>query len=139
MSDSFCAGALIKADPYNTQLRAEQTATKTKSSTAPSFGKPVSSLRFLATVPRFSVCDGDYRSRVERCEFSLGLGPCGRTVTGLWFCANGDFLTIIQECALPSEGESEVKEFVYLIREITGRVEVTSVQESDGEIKTPHC
>ncbi|MBM1189375.1 hypothetical protein [Pseudomonas weihenstephanensis] len=112
---------------YNTQLREEQTATKTKSIKVPSFGKPVSSLRFLATVPRFSVCDGDYRFRVERCEFSLGLGPCGRTVTALWYRADGDFLTIIQECAPHECGKSDVKEFVYLIREITGRVEATSV------------
>lgn len=91
------------------------------------FGKPVSKVRFLATIPRFSVCDNAYRSRVERCEFSLGIGPCGRTVTGLWYHMDTGFLTILQECAVPKEGYAEVKEFIYLVSEITGRVEVTSI------------
>lgn len=94
----------------------------------PSFGKPVSNLRFLAQVPRFSdFRHHRYESRIERCEFSLGLGPCGRTVTGLWYQVDTDFLTITQECGLPSEGKVEVKNFIYLIREISGRVAATSV------------
>lgn len=97
-----------------------------ESSTMTSFGNPVSRIRFYSQVPR--VCaEGKLTTDPEHCEFTLGLGPCGRTVTGLWHHMDRDFLTILQECAVPQEGQSEVKKFIYLVSEITGRVEVTSV------------
>jgi len=131
MRDFFSTGDYIKTDPYNTQLRAEQTSTKTKSSTAPSFGKPVSKLRFLAAIPRYSERDSSFVSRIERCEFNLGVGPCGRYVTGLWFDMSSNFLTITQESeeinGVGPHGTPEFKEFTYLITDITGRIEAVSI------------
>ena len=97
MRDSFCAESLIKTDPCNTQLRAEQKTTKPKSSIAPPFGKPVSKLRFMAGIPRYSERDNCFAARVERCEFNLGVGPCGRYVGGLWLDLSSSYLTITQE------------------------------------------
>ena len=88
--------------------------------------KPISRIRFYSQVPR--VCEGGKLTAAhERCEFTLGLGPCGRIVTRLGYQLDKDFLTILQECAAPDEGEIDVKKFIYLVSEITGRVEVTSV------------
>jgi len=131
MRDSFSAGEFIKTDPYNTQLRADQTATKTKSSTAPSFGKPVSTLRFKAMVPRYVQRDGVFKSLAERCEFNLGVGPCGRFVKGLWFDLSSNFLIITQESYAVQfhtpHGSPEFKEFTYLITDITGRIEAVCI------------
>lgn len=93
-----------------------------------SFGNPVTRIRFVAQVPSFQdFRHRQYASSIQRCEFTLGLGPCGRTVTRLGYHLDKDFLTILQECAAPDEGGIDVKKFIYLVREITGRVEVTSV------------
>lgn len=127
MNGSFVTGDFIKTDPCNTQLRAEQTATKPKSSTAPSFGKPVSKLRFLAAIPRYSELLNDFRSRTEACEFTLGLGPCGRIVEGLWFKLTKDYLIITQESYVESGQLAEFKEFTYLVTDITGRIEAVSI------------
>lgn len=131
MSCSFRIEVFVKTDPCNAQLRAEQTATKPKSSTEPSFGKPVSKLRFLSANPRYSELHKDFRSRTEACEFSLGLGPCGRIVTRLWFELTRDFLVITQESyAVHTNapyGVPEFKEFTYLITDITGRIEAVSI------------
>lgn len=124
--DSLFAEDNAKMDLCNTQLRAVHALTNTESSTVTSFGKPLSRIRFYAQVPRF-VHVGRYDFPIERCEFSLGMGPCGRTVTCLGYHLDKDFLTILQECAAPDEGEIDVKKFIYLVSEITGRVEVTFV------------
>ncbi len=125
--NSFHAGDNTKTDLCNTQLRAAHALTNTESSTAPSFGKPISGIRFYSQVPR--VCDeGKLTAYHERCEFALGLGPCGLYVTALTLELTKDFLTIIQEthAPFPAMGYG-VKKFIYLVREILGRVEVTSV------------
>ena len=70
--------------------------------------------------------DRETDRRYERCEFALGRGPCGLWVSELRYALNSEFLTITQE-ALPDSAGSEVKEFIYLVSEITGRIEVTSV------------
>lgn len=102
--------------------------TYNESSTVTSFGNPVSRIRFLAQVPSFQdFRRRQYASSIQRCDFTLGMGPCGRTVTRLAYHLDTTFLTILQECAAPQEGEIEVKKFIYLVSEITGRVEVTSV------------
>ena len=124
--DSLFAEDSAKTDLCNTQLRAVHALTNRESSTVTSFGKPLSRIRFYAQVPRF-VHVGRYDFPIERCEFTLGLGPCGRTVTRLGYHLDTAFLTILQECAAPDEGEIDVKKFIYLVSEITGRVEVTSV------------
>lgn len=99
-----------------------------ESSTVTSFGNPVSRIRFLAQVPSFQdFRRRQYASSTQRCESTLGLGPCGRTVTRLGYQLDKDFLTILQECAAPDEGKIEVKKFIYLVSEITGRIEVASV------------
>lgn len=127
MNRFFRFERVYKTDLHNAQLRAVHIPTNIKSSTVTSFGKPICRIRFYTQVPRFSDMHGRYDFPIESCEFSLGLGPCGRTVTGLWFAMDRDFLTITQECAVASEGKCEVKNFIYLIREISGRVAVTSV------------
>ena len=62
----------------------------------------------------------------ERCEFALGRGPCGQWVSELRYALNSEFLTITQETRFAST-DGEVKEFIYLVSEITGRIEVASV------------
>ena len=87
--------------------------------------KPISRIRFYSQVPR--VCEaGKLTAEHERCEFALGLGPCGLWVSELRYALNSEFLTITQE-ALPDSAGSEVKKFIYLVSEITGRIEVASV------------
>lgn len=129
MSHSFLHEVLIKTDPCNTQLRAEFKSTNTDSSTAVSFGKSVSRLRFFASIPRIHQVDGVEHvvPKHECCEFKMGIGPCGRDVVGLWFKLSRSFLTITQASVTPNSSDIEHKEFTYLIPEITGRIEATSV------------
>lgn len=126
MKGSLRVNSSTRSDLCDTQSRAVCKFESNEVITVPSFGKAVSNLRFLASVPR-KRREGTYQVSVERCDFSLGVGPCGRTVTALWYHVDGDVLTITQECALPSEGESEVKNFIYLLREISGRIVATLV------------
>lgn len=90
-----------------------------------SFGNPVSRIRFYSKVPRISQ-EGALTADHERCEFTTGLGPCGLWVSSLSYELSREFLTITQETYLDST-KREVKKFIYLVSEILGRVEATSV------------
>jgi hypothetical protein len=64
--------------------------------------------------------------------FRLGQGPCGKVVSKLtvtWYGAP-DRLVIRQDY----EGDHPAKDFIYLARDITGRVEVTHREETPQEV-----
>lgn len=76
--------------------------------------------------------------KAKEVEFSLGLGPCGRIVTSLEYRISGEFLTVIQT-SYPIGAEKaimgrtvwlnssrEIKEFIYKITDIHGRIVTTS-------------
>lgn len=63
--------------------------------------------------------------------FELGLGPCGRVVTELYMGCGDKWITIIQTSFPPGfEGKQdhrEIKEFLYKIRDVRGRIMATQV------------
>ena len=88
-------------------------------------GRSVSCIRFFSMVPRVATAlpDKPLRARHELCEFSLGLGPCGRVASRLWYRVEPDFLHITQE-SFETDGQvPEFKEFTYRIMDIMGRIE----------------
>jgi hypothetical protein len=60
--------------------------------------------------------------KTGRAEFRLGDGPCGRHVTNLrvTWSSNPDRIVVRQRYR-----EGDTKDFIYLVRDITGRVQVT--------------
>lgn len=74
--------------------------------------KTVRRLRFVAAVPRVFKKEGIkpfVHATHEVCEFSLGLGPCGRVVTELTYSVSPEFLTITQK-SYPEEGPGDVSD-----------------------------
>jgi len=90
------------------------------------FGKQVSRVRFFSFVPRVTELPSNpVQARQELCEFTLGLGPCGRVVSRLWCRIEPDFLFITQESFEVDGQVPEFKEFTYRFTEITGRIAST--------------
>lgn len=83
------------------------------SSTMPKFDKSVSRIRFFADIPR--VIEGAFGSpgkvtvTPERCEYVLGLGPCGRVVTELRYSIDSSYLTVTQT-SYPQDAPEDVEE-----------------------------
>ncbi|WP_066765661.1 hypothetical protein [Sphingobium sp. CCH11-B1] len=57
--------------------------------------------------------------RSQTVEFKLGLGPCGKTVTGLKTDNDREFFYILQ-----SHDDGTHKRFMYRLCQIVGRIEV---------------
>lgn len=77
---------------------------------------PIQSIRFLATVPGMA--------QPFLTEFALGEGPCGRFVDGLWVEFNKSFL-LISQGSIGDDDLYEVKEFIYKMDDVHGRITVT--------------
>ena len=54
--------------------------------------------------------------------FNLGLGPCGKTVETLEIHYDDTFVTVTQICS-----DTEKKVFMYRVKDLIGRIEVTYV------------
>lgn len=83
------------------------------SSTMPKFDKSVSRIRFFADIPRVveGTCGSPRKVTVtpERCEYVLGLGPCGRVVTELRYSIDSSYLTVTQT-SYPEDAPEDVEE-----------------------------
>lgn len=92
------------------------------------FGKPVFRIRFYSLVPRVAtqLPEKPIQARQELCEFTMGLGPCGRVVSRLWCRVEPDFRIITQESFEEDGKVPEFKEFTYRFMDIMGRIETTT-------------
>lgn len=68
--------------------------------------------------------DGDGRQHFAVHEFTLGLGPCGKTVIELEHSVNRYGIEIVQTC-----DDGSQKKFTYYAKDIMGRVEETYERE----------
>lgn len=78
---------------------------------------PVSHIRFLAFVPGVG--------QAQVVEFALGDGPCGRHVDALEVEFNKSFLKVTQGSTSSDPDDYEIKDFIYKMSDVTGRIVVT--------------
>lgn len=71
--------------------------------------RSLTSIKFTANVPHLGW---------TKTEFSLGLGPCGKTVESLEFTEQTDRYVITQRCT-----DGERKTFEYMREDVSGRIE----------------
>ncbi|MDF2397087.1 hypothetical protein GWQ44_16190 [Pseudomonas sp. 3MA1] len=93
----------------------------------PKFDKSVSRIRFFADIPRFveGTCESPGKVTVtpERCEYVLGLGPCGRVVTELRYSLDSSYLTVTQTSYpqdAPEDVEVELLTLIKRLHDVTG-------------------
>jgi hypothetical protein len=78
---------------------------------------PIHTVRFLAIVPG--------KPNAKEVEFTYGDGPCGRHVDCLEVEFNESFLKITQGSTGHGNDDYEIKEFLYKMSDVRGRIVVT--------------
>lgn len=105
------------------------------SSTMPKFDKSVSRIRFFADIPRVieGTCGSPGKVTVtpERCEYVLGLGPCGRVVTELCYSIDSSYLTVTQT-SYPQDAPEDVTEELFALTRKIHRVWVGAERVDPG-------